>query len=195
EKCQLFSSVIRTKIGSPYVVAGMQKAQKENPRASIVGYEANGGFLQLTVINRNGKVLAPLPTRDAIIVALSVILSASEQQLSISQLVEMLPSRYTYSDRLKNFPTELSQARLTQFDTGDWQADSNNIQQAFPSLSRPVSIDKTDGVRIIFENDDVIHLRPSGNAPELRCYTESNSAAAAKTINESCIQQMASWIS
>ncbi|MEX1199551.1 MAG: phosphomannomutase [Methylophaga sp.] len=193
EKCQLFSSVIRTKIGSPYVIAGMQEAQKENPRASIVGYEANGGFLQLTVINRNGKVLAPLPTRDAIIVALSVILSASEQQLSMSQLVEKLPSRYTYSDRLKNFPTELSQARLTQFDTGDWQADSNNIQKAFPSVSQPVSIDKTDGVRITLENDDVIHLRPSGNAPELRCYTESNSAAAAKTINESCIQQMAAW--
>ncbi len=193
EKSQLFASVIRTKIGSPYVIAGMQQALKENPHASIVGYEANGGFLQMTAINRNGKVLAPLPTRDAIIVALSVILSAAEQQLAISQLVENLPSRYTYSDRLKDFPTQLSQARLTQFDTGDWQIDSNNIQKAFPSVPKPVSIDKTDGVRITLENDDVIHLRPSGNAPELRCYTESNSAVAAKTINESCIQEMASW--
>lgn len=193
EKCQLFSRVIRTKIGSPYVIAGMQEAQQENPHARIVGYEANGGFMQLTIINRDGKVLAPLPTRDAIIVAISVLLSASEQKCSISALVEKLPPRYTYSDRLKDFPTERSQSRLAQFVTGDWQTDSNNIQKAFPSLSRPISIDKTDGVRITLENDDVVHFRPSGNAPELRCYTESGSAVVAKKINDNCIQQMASW--
>ena len=32
-------------------------------------------------------------------------------------------------------------------------------------------------------NQDVIHLRPSGNAPELRCYAESlNEAAAVQLV-------------
>jgi phosphomannomutase len=33
--------------------------------------------------------------------------------------------------------------------------------------------DTTDGLRITLANNDIIHLRPSGNAPELRCYAES----------------------
>lgn len=45
------------------------------------------------------------------------------------------------------------------------------------------SIDKTDGLRISFNNGDIIHLRPSGNAPELRCYTESDTAERAASIN------------
>ena len=193
EKSRLFSKVTRTKIGSPYVIADMQQAQQNMPDASIVGYEANGGFLQLTGVQRDGKTLAPLPTRDAVIVALSVILSADEQQCAISELVEKLPSRFTYSDRLKQFPTELSQVRLAQFDADDWQMVCTNIKKAFPFVSAPISVDKTDGVRITFDNADVVHLRPSGNAPELRCYTESYSAVAAKKLNEICIEQMASW--
>jgi len=33
-------------------------------------------------------------------------------------------------------------------------------------------------------NGDVIHLRPSGNAPELRCYAESKSVEAAQSLVE-----------
>ena len=39
----------------------------------------------------------------------------------------------------------------------------------------PESIDTTDGLRINLENGNIIHFRPSGNAPELRCYAESSS--------------------
>ena len=37
-----------------------------------------------------------------------------------------------------------------------------------------VKLDTTDGVRITLSGGDIVHLRPrpSGNAPELRCYTE-----------------------
>ncbi|EIK4794457.1 phosphomannomutase, partial [Vibrio parahaemolyticus] len=36
-----------------------------------------------------------------------------------------------------------------------------------------VSIDNTDGLRLELSNSTIIHLRPSGNAPELRCYAEA----------------------
>ena len=36
-----FAEVIRTQIGSPFVIAGMEQAGGEK----VVGYEANGGFL------------------------------------------------------------------------------------------------------------------------------------------------------
>ncbi len=193
EKSGLFRQVSRTRIGSPYVISAMQEAASLYPEAAVVGYEANGGFLQQTSIRRNDKFLSALPTRDAVIVALSVMMAAFERQLTLSGLVQTLPARYTFSDRLKNFPTALSQSRLAEFVSGDWQRDVENIHQAFPFISRPVSVDNTDGVRISLENQDVVHLRPSGNAPELRCYTESGSPEAARALNQQCLQQMAAW--
>ncbi|WP_425453675.1 hypothetical protein [Marinomonas pollencensis] len=35
-----------------------------------------------------------------------------------------------------------------------------------------VAMDETDGLRMILNTGDIVHLRPSGNAPELRCYME-----------------------
>jgi phosphomannomutase len=44
------------------------------------------------------------------------------------------------------------------------------------------SVDVTDGLRMTLSSGDVIHLRPSGNAPELRCYAESTSDEQAKQL-------------
>jgi phosphomannomutase len=41
-----------------------------------------------------------------------------------------------------------------------------------------VAADQTDGLRLSFDSGDVVHLRPSGNAPELRVYTESDTPEA-----------------
>ena len=59
DKCGLFKQVIRTKIGSPFVIAGMEQASKEGFKT--VGYEANGGFLLASDFGKLGA----LPTRDA----------------------------------------------------------------------------------------------------------------------------------
>jgi len=39
----------------------------------------------------------------------------------------------------------------------------------------------------------VIHLRPSGNAPELRCYTEASTASRAAQINAAALSVLAGW--
>jgi len=39
-------------------------------------------------------------------------------------------------------------------------------------------------------NDEVIHLRPSGNAPEMRCYSEANSAERAQSITEQVLNHL-----
>ena len=43
-------------------------------------------------------------------------------------------------------------------------------------------VDHTDGLRVTFEGGAVVHLRPSGNAPEFRCYTEATSPQAAQSL-------------
>jgi len=54
-------------------------------------YKANGGFLQETPVERNGKILAALPTRDAVIVILSLLAMAKQEGKKISALTDTLP--------------------------------------------------------------------------------------------------------
>ena len=187
EKSRWFRQVLRTRIGSPYVIAGMQQAV-ERGAERVAGYEANGGFLMMSPHPIDGRSLAPLPTRDALIVALAVLLLARRQGLPVSRLTGLLPRRFTASDRLKNFPTELSQRNITRL-----LSDEDAIFGQFPAMGPVESVDQTDGLRMTFVNGEVIHLRPSGNAPELRCYTEADSAERARALNQECLALLESW--
>ena len=79
EKCSWFPEIRRTRIGSPFVVASMMEATAGGAKR-VVGYEANGGFLLNSDIESGGKFLRALPTRDAVIVMLGILLLAKAQQ-------------------------------------------------------------------------------------------------------------------
>jgi len=184
EKCDWFPEIRRTRIGSPFVIASMLQATAAGAKR-VVGYEANGGFLLNSDINVGPRHLRALPTRDAVIVMLGILLLAKAQKQTVSQLAATLPARFTASDRLKNFPTEKSFAILTQFNTGSIEQDLAAIASQFGGIcGQPVSLNRTDGLRITFANEEVIHLRPSGNAPEFRCYAEATTDARAREITE-----------
>ncbi len=183
EKCGWFREVRRTRIGSPYVISSMLAATGAGARA-VVGYEANGGFLTHSEFQINGRALPALPTRDAMIVILAVLLLARREGQTVAQLVAGLPPRFTASDRLKDFPTEQSQAILARFDTGDGATDRAALDRIFGANFGPSrSLDRTDGLRVELASGEILHLRPSGNAPELRCYTEAGSELRARTMN------------
>lgn len=193
ERCGWFEQVERTRIGSPYVIEAMDRALLAGRRA-VAGYEANGGFLLADEVSHGVARLAPLPTRDALIVILSVLMLARQSRLSLAQLVSTLPHRFTHSDRLKDFPTELSQAKIATLNSGDSAKDMAAAEAIFTrQFGRVETIDVTDGVRITFASGEVVHLRPSGNAPELRCYTEADSPDRAAQINRLSLDILASW--
>jgi phosphomannomutase len=184
EKCGWFKRIRRTRIGSPYVIFAMNQFLQEKEQA-IVGYEANGGFLIADVLEIDGKYLPPLPTRDAVIAILSVIMLARQRGVPVSGLLDILPRRFTHSDRLKNFPTETSRSLIAGFSSGGKEAIERVFAAAFGQVKET---DETDGLRITFENEEVVHLRPSGNAPELRCYNEADSAERAQEMNQICLK-------
>ena len=187
EKSNWFPRVVRTRIGSPYVIEGMQQAMDEGA-GRVVGYEANGGFLTMTTTEVGGRRLDALPTRDAVIVALAVLLLARRHDMRVSQLGTLLPSRFTASDRLQNFPTELSARHVAQLAVGE-----DVIVGLFPTLGPVDHVDQTDGLRVTFASGEVLHLRPSGNAPELRCYTEADTVERALAMNAECLGLLDSW--
>jgi phosphomannomutase len=170
-----FKLVKRTKIGSPYVIA--EFAQLANDFNSVAGFEANGGFLLGSDTEISGKVLKALPTRDAVLPAI-MLLAATASSKPISELVSDCTVRFSASDRIQNFATEKSKQIIAKY-TDD--AASLIALLGFEGIVVE-SVDVTDGLRMTLSSGDVIHLRPSGNAPELRCYAESTSDEQAKQL-------------
>jgi len=193
ERSAWFPRVIRTRIGSPYVIEGMQQALRDGARR-VVGYEANGGFLIASPIQAFGRELAPLPTRDALIVALGVLLEARREGQNISRVVDRLPHRYTASHRLQQFPSALSRKHLAALSSGDSERNKAAIEALLGRDFGPIAtLDTTDGLRIGFVSGEVAHVRPSGNAPELRVYTEADSPGRAAQMTSICLRALESW--
>lgn len=166
-----FDRVIRTKIGSPHVIAGMAG------QGDVVGYEANGGFLLGFAAPLACGRLAALATRDSLLPILAP-LSLAKAAGGVAALVAREPARFTATDRIEDVPTDRSAAFLRDLTT------DASARMAF--LARldeaETAIDLTDGLRITCASGRVVHLRPSGNAPEFRCYAEAESQQAARSL-------------
>lgn len=195
-----------TRIGSPYVVAAMKESAQEGFRR-VVGYEANGGFLLQSPLEKQGRRLAPLPTRDAVLPILCVLFSAREKGLSLVGLFDRLPRRFSKAGLLDNFPVDSSRAILKSFSSpnprvievvfgGKEEVTARDAAGQPVALSVPdratllahrhrleglfnseagfdgglCGMNVLDGIRLRFGNGDVAHVRPSGNAPQLRIY-------------------------
>lgn len=186
EKSGKFQHTQRTRIGSPYVIEAMQALQQAG-HSSVAGFEANGGFLLQT--EQNG--LQPLPTRDSTLPILAVLGMAKQHNKALSELAALLPARFTQSDRIQNLATAQSQQLIRQL------AQNPQELQSFVSFtgSSPLSLDETDGLRITLADASIIHLRPSGNAPELRCYTEAASAEQALHLLNSSLKKIQETLS
>lgn len=168
EKSGAFGSVQRTRIGSPFVIEAMNEMVSRGA-ASVIGYEANGGFLTATEMSIGQGRLTALPTRDAILPILAVLMAAKGS--SISNLLSELPSRVTGSVLVRDGDMDRGRAWLNH-----GQGGLEGFQPHIPeTLGAPMELDLTDGCRVTLEGGDIVHFRPSGNAPEFRCYVESDS--------------------
>lgn len=204
----------RTRIGSPYVIAGMQQARRAGATA-ICGWEANGGFLTGSELICEGRRLRALPTRDAFLPIVTVLRLMAQNRTSLSAVFEQLPKRYSCAGLLPNFPRAVSYAVLRDLTARDGVVDvlfysgvtvvrtrseASTATYAEETALRMLRqrlrglfsaglcfgdikrINYTDGIRLWFSNGDVAHVRPSGNADELRIYAVSDTLERAQQI-------------
>ncbi len=165
----------KTRIGSPWVIAAMQAAQERGKRA-VVGWEANGGFLLGSDLPMGEGVLEALPTRDAALPLLAVLVGAARRDLPVSALFERLPPRHASAALIDGIEPSVSRAVLAAL-IPEGAPDRDRIARAFagiPGLGSIEWIDTLDGLRVGFDSGEILHLRPSGNAPQLRCYAVSD---------------------
>lgn len=176
-----FDGIIRTRIGSPFVIEGIETVLGHDSGARVVGYEANGGFLTGFTAKGDAGTLAPLMTRDAFLPILCALAGIAEHGPLADQMAA-LPPRRTAADRLVGLPTETSAAMIASL-----RNDPAARAALFAALGDETGVDETDGLRLTFSSGDIAHLRPSGNAPELRCYAESRTEDRAAAIVRSTL--------
>ena len=182
----------KTRIGSPYVIAGMEAALAAG-RHRVCGWEANGGFFTASTVERGGRTLPALPTRDAFLPILAVLVTMGDRKLGLNALFETLPRRFSCAGLLRRLPRAASLLIVAALSPAPEDADAGtgqgriaarvaNFFTAADGFGVPTSLDYTDGVRITFDNGDIAHVRPSGNADELRIYAVADSQARADAI-------------
>lgn len=208
----------KTRIGSPYVIDAMTDAIKEH--RGVVGWEANGGFLTATSFSLGSGALSALPTRDAMLPILSVLLAAAQKKQPVSALFAALPARATRAGLLDDFPRAKSLKMIerltpdsklesiefqgstamlvhkdgaqTSADAASFQAMRETVEKYFDGmlqLGKLLKLNYVDGIRMTFDSGDIAHLRPSGNAPQLRLYTVASTQARADEIIDQAIAE------
>ncbi len=175
EASGILKQVARTKIGSPYVIAEFDKLLAKFEK--VAGFEANGGFLLASECDYNGVAISSLPTRDALLPFILLLAESTARGVPISGLVAPLPERYKASDRLQDVAASKSMQLLEKL-----LNQSDECSKLLGIDTDIVNFDTTDGLRMTQSNGDILHLRPSGNAPELRIYIEASSAVHAEQL-------------
>ena len=180
-------TVRRTRVGSPYVIAAMEEALTAGENG-VIGFEANGGLMLGSDFEIANKRITALPTRDSFLPALAVLSTAAERGLSLSALVEDFSLPVALSDRVENYASERSASLMAHLrgslaDLGDFLAPLGTVQ----------TVRDIDGLRVTFTDGRVVHFRPSGNAPEMRCYVEAANQTSAASLLEQGLSLLSGW--
>ena len=192
----------KTRIGSPYVIAALREA----------GWEGNGGFLTVSPLAvPGGGTLDPLPTRDALLPILCGLLSLPERdslpkrfgRAAVLRDFPMGAAREIMRWLTPSDPSIVEAAFTTAGITVRRSDGSEQILETADPLVEELggiragigryfdlaagfpeveSMNWLDGVRARFHSNDVVHMRPSGNAPEMRLYTNADSPDRARDM-------------
>ncbi|QEL25429.1 phosphomannomutase [Bosea sp. F3-2] len=173
----LFARVFRTRVGSPYVIAGMEQAASEGA-AVVVGFEANGGVLLGSDVTRDGRMLPALPTRDAMLPILSTLALKARQGKLLSEIATEARFAVALSNRLQEIPQDRTAALIARLDADD----AALRDDSFSGHGGVVARDCRDGLRLTLADGGTVHFRASGNAPELRVYVEAATPALAEAL-------------
>ena len=159
--------VLRTKVGSPFVIAGMEEALSKGNKG-VIGFEANGGFLTASPFTLNGKTVSALPTRDCFLPLLAALKLAAEQKKPLSEIAAAYKLPVAAADRLQDFAQEKSAVLMEHL-----RSSRTNLESFLKPVGAVKETSDIDGLRVTLSSGNTIHFRPSGNAPEMRCYVEA----------------------
>jgi phosphomannomutase len=120
------------------------------------------------------------------------LFAARQKGVSLVALFAAVATRFSRAGLIKNFPRPTSLRIVERFsprsanpspaELEDIRRQLQPFFKAEDGFGAITNLNYVDGVRITFANGDIAHLRPSGNADELRIYAVADSQARAEQI-------------
>jgi phosphoglucomutase len=156
----------------------------------VKAYETPVGFKYVGPLLRAGKIAlggeesagmtihGHLPEKDGILACLLVAEMIAARQKSLSDqlrdLFRRVGAEYWPVRENLHLPAE-AQAKLP-----------DRLRQDFSEFAghKVAKVDRTDGLKLIFDDSSWILMRPSGTEPVARIYTEASTVAAAQKLSE-----------
>lgn len=180
--------VVRTKVGSPFVIEAMNTAIAAGDQA-VMGFEANGGVLLGSRFTTPNSTLSALPTRDSFLPILATLLLAAKERRPLSEIAAGFRLPHALADRLENTAVEKSAALMAHL-----RSERRNLDAFITPVGTVSDISDIDGLRITLSDRSTVHFRPSGNAPEMRCYVEAEDATTAASLLEKSLALVRNWM-
>lgn len=147
-------------------VGSIEVSRKMVPTKALIGFEENGGFMY----GKHNQV------RDgAMTMALVLDLLASSGK-TLSELVKALPTSFTTKNKISSSAEQAQKIIST-------------LKQENPNA------DTTDGIKITFEKNNWVMIRPSGTEPIVRIYAEGSSENKLNEIMDEYLSKIKSIIS
>jgi phosphomannomutase len=149
-----------------------------------VGFKYVGPLLRQDKIALGGEesagltIRGHLPEKDGILACLLVGEMIAARQSSLRQQLQELfkrVGREYWPIRLNLHLPEDVQARVPERLKGDFKDFAGR---------RVATVNRTDGLKLIFDKDEWILMRPSGTEPLIRIYTEAGSLAESQKLAE-----------
>ncbi len=182
-------------VGSMHILHAMEQAEAAGHKR-IVGYENNGGFLVQTDIELGSRVLPRLPARDSAIVHLALMSLVKKTGWPLNRLVAGVSVRETDSGCLTDFnrADAVNIINALIHSAGRDGSELELINDIFAPVFGPVAgVNSTDGLRLILEDGNIVHMRASTNSNRFRCYTEADTAQKASELLTKGLEMMKGW--
>jgi phosphomannomutase len=179
--------VVRTRVGSPYVIAGMKEALLANYQC-VMGFEANGGALLASPVALASGILAPLPTRDSFLPTLATLSLLTERKQPLSVMAASFGLPFAASNRLEDTPVDVSRALMSRL-----RESRLELERFLSPVGPIIAVNEVDGLRVTIRDGRIVHFRPSGNAPEMRCYVEAKTQDEADALLHLGLDLLRQW--
>ncbi len=127
-------------------VGSVEVSRKMVSTRALIGFEENGGFMY----GKHNEV------RDGAMTMALLLDLLSKTDKKLNQLVDELPSSFTAKDKIKCSKDE-----------------AKKVLQILKE--QHAKVDTTDGIKIIFDKQNWLMVRPSGTEPIIRIYAEADS--------------------
>lgn len=127
-------------------VGSVEVSRKMIPTKALIGFEENGGFMY----GKHNQV------RDGCMTLALMLEMLSNSEKSLSEEISTLPPSFTTKDKLSCSPEQTKNLISV-------------LSKEFPDS------DTTDGIKIMFNSEKWVMIRPSGTEPIIRIYAEAKS--------------------